>query len=68
MSRTYSIACHDCRIHLWIGQASSGKGHLYSTPENMRAMYDFMVHHEGHRLEYGNNCLPPIDEYEEIEP
>ena len=67
MSRTFSVACKDCRVHLWIGQKSANKGHLYSGQGNLIRLYNFFDEHEGHNLLYGNNCEGEISEFTEIE-
>ena len=55
MSKTYDIACHDCRVVLWIGQESLGSNHrIYSTEEDLRKQRDFFYGHIGHRLEFND--------------
>jgi len=67
MSQTFSIACHDCKKHLWIAQVGhKGRGYLYSTPEHSRAQYLFFMEHRGHRLEFNENCESDIAEYDEV--
>ena len=65
MSRTYSIACKQCKTSLWIGQAGSGnpRGYIYdrSIPDLVKFLWD----HLDHPLEFCN-ALHLID-YKEIE-
>jgi len=68
MSRTFSIACHDCKQHLWIAQSSAGKGHIYIDELRKKALYIFLMAHRGHTLVFDNNCEGVIVDYNEIEP
>lgn len=67
MSQTYSIACRDCKKHLWMAQSSCGEGYVYATPNHCKALYDFLTEHSRHNLTYDNNCDTDISEFEEIE-
>jgi len=66
MSNTYSIACRDCKTHLWIAQRSNTEGRLYSTRENLKSLYNFLHSHKGHHLLYDNN-VDDLEGYIEIE-
>jgi hypothetical protein len=66
MSRTFSIACMQCRVHLWIAQSTCG-GSLYHTPENIEALRKFLFDHVGHPLKFDDNCETDISEMTEIE-
>ena len=50
MSRTYDIACHDCRVVLWIGQDSR----VYYTVGDLKKQREFFYGHIGHRLEFND--------------
>lgn len=55
MGQTYDLACHDCKVRLWIGQtnASSTKPWIYTADAStMKALNEFLVSHLGHRLEF----------------
>jgi hypothetical protein len=66
MSRTYSIACTQCRKHLWIGQASHAEGmRIYSDVRGKQAR--FYVEHEGHPLVFGENCEGPIGDFDGVD-
>ncbi len=67
MSNTYSIACKDCKKHLWIAQGwSIDDGHIYfEDKEVMKKLYKFFFLHKGHNLIFDNNC--DLEDYEEIE-
>ena len=69
MSTTYSIACRDCKTHLWIAQSSCGNGHLYTgEPHTMKALESFLFAHMSHELVFADNCNTEIGDWEEIEP
>lgn len=60
MSRTYVIACHDCRTSLWIGQGANGKtfdenGYIYTTPPAIAGLSKFLKTHQGHHLEFNHD-------------
>jgi hypothetical protein len=66
MSTTYSIACRDCKKHLWIAQGrKDGSGHLYSGAEAIGGLYKFLREHQGHSLIFDENCEGEIGEWEE---
>ena len=67
MSRTFSIACRDCREGLWIAQASAGKGHVYGTREHLDALYQFLMKHQEHALVFDENCESEIGDFSEFE-
>ena len=54
MSRTYSIACRDCKESLWIGQGYGyeyPKAYIYTDePNTMKALSKFLFVHHGHNL------------------
>jgi len=69
MSQTFSIACTQCKKHLWIAQASYDnqfKGHLYSTKRHTEALFIFLMKHRGHPLVFNENCEGDIADFEEI--
>jgi len=70
MSQTFSIACKDCRVHLWIGQGSysdRAAGHLYTAKKYMKGLYSFLREHQKHNLIFDENCEGEIAGYNEIE-
>lgn len=68
MSETYSIACHDCQIMLWIGQSPVGsdlsRGYLYTADPHPKFQRDFFFAHIGHRLEFNASQLFDGDYWE----
>ena len=69
MSRTYSIACRDCKKHVWIAQASCDSHTLYTgMPEVMECLEAFLFEHMGHALVFNDNCNSEVGEWDEIEP
>lgn len=63
MSRTFCIACQDCKIQLWIGQ---DRVPLYwGNTGVMKRLSLFLKAHEDHRLEYC--CDERVEEYLEFE-
>jgi hypothetical protein len=67
MSQTYSIACVDCRKHLWVAQSSCGGPlRVYGGPEYLSALGAFLQEHTGHALKFGNNAEGDIAEMEEV--
>lgn len=67
MSRTYSIACMDCKQSLWIGQASCESKRIYSGNEAiMGELESFLYAHEGHNLKFVNDCEEPVVDFEEF--
>lgn len=51
MSKTFSIGCLDCKLHLWIGQGHDGSISVYSgEPETMNAFVLFLQEHTDHNL------------------
>lgn len=74
MSDTFSIACKDCKEHLWIGQgahdySSGGLAHLhlYTSKKHREALTDFFKTHHEHSLVFFDNCRSYCNEYKEIE-
>ena len=70
MSETYSIACTDCKKHIWIAQGSYSdikNGHIYNSKLYSKALFEFLIDHKGHNLVFDKNCDIPIADYEEIE-
>jgi hypothetical protein len=63
VSTTYDILCHDCKVHLWIGQARR----LYSTPEHVEKLGAFLFQHIGHKLEFRDSYHTP-DDYLDLDP
>lgn len=76
MSRTYEIACHDCKLTLWLGQGpTSGEvvgAYIYKTEDDLRRLQDFLFCHMHHRLEFGDaeaiDGADLLGEYESIYP
>lgn len=66
MSRTFDIACHDCRVKLWIGQAAEGKQYIYQTERDHKRLTDFLYTHQRHRLEFGDDEHMALDDYKSI--
>jgi hypothetical protein len=64
MSRTYDIACDQCKVALWIGQAGSGneRGYIYTDAERLRALNQFLWDHVEHPLVFKVDWL---NEYKE---
>lgn len=55
MSRTFELICHDCKTALWVGQGNEGREYIYSTPEAVTALKDFLFAHQRHKLEFGDD-------------
>ncbi|HEX3560383.1 MAG TPA: hypothetical protein VHU19_14340 [Pyrinomonadaceae bacterium] len=66
MARTYEIACHDCKVRLWIGQGSGEKAYIYSTDRHIKQLRDFLFNHQYHRLEFGDDERLALDDYMEL--
>jgi len=75
MSQTYSIACRDCKEHLWIAQGSYNNkglkknfiGHVYTIKPYRAVIFQFLMKHRGHGLVFDENCEGEIEEFKEIE-
>lgn len=67
MSRTYDIACHDCRVTLWIGQGSGDNAYIYSTVDHLKEQRDFFFAHQRHRLEFGDDEVMGLDDYRRLD-
>lgn len=70
MSSTNSIACRDCRVHLWIGQERRDSKVIYFSADHQKALTDFLYAHKNHSLVFEDNCEGCEDgagEYREIE-
>jgi hypothetical protein len=70
MSQTFSIACKDCKEHLWIAQgsfANKKRGNIYTSDKHKKALYEFFRRHQGHNLIFDENCETEIADYEEVE-
>lgn len=66
MSRTYAIACTQCREQLWIGQSQSPL--YYSEPDRMAQLSRFLVTHRDHPLVYKDDeFLPDYKEFENLD-
>ena len=81
MSHTYALACHDCRVGLWIGQGWARKGitleemhrepaqaKIYTTQEYLDHLRDFLYGHMGHALVFDRSDAEPIWEYADVVP
>lgn len=56
MSESYSIACNDCKVRLWIGQESGGGETLYTGQiETMESLRVFLFEHRYHSLIFDKN-------------
>jgi hypothetical protein len=56
MSDTYDIACHDCKVGLWIGQSGANPWTFYTgEPKMMQHLRLFLWQHRGHRLEFNES-------------
>ena len=67
MSKTFSIACNDCKVHFWISQANHDRGHIYTGEKHAAALHKFLMDHRKHSLVFDENCESDIAEYMEIE-
>ncbi len=72
MSQTFSIACTECKEHLWIAQGwwhvnKPFSGCLYTSPKHKKSLLDFFIKHKGHSLIFDENCESEIGDYKEIE-
>ncbi len=70
MSKTYSIGCARCRVHLWIAQGrSDGEDRsLYvGEPKTMDRLKQFLFTHQGHELRFDENCESELSDWKEIE-
>ena len=67
MSTTHSIACVECKKHLWMAQSSQGSGYVYAGKEQLESLWGFLNAHFGHHLVFGVNSELPIAEYEEVQ-
>lgn len=68
MSRTYDIACTQCRKALWIGQASVGQrsGRIYSgESKTMAALNAFLWEHRDHPLIFTDD--EKLDDYDRVD-
>lgn len=59
MSRTYELGCDECKVTLWIGQATiSGENpYIYKSPEHLQSLQMFLFEHRTHQLRF-------LDEHE----
>lgn len=57
MSRTFSIACMECKKALWIGQAPHGTDspYIHDDEKTQRKLRDFLVLHIGHGLKFDSD-------------
>jgi len=71
MSRTYELACRDCKKTLWIGQGwpdhKTEKPHLYKADKYMKALEKFLFDHQEHNLVFGDDERLETEDYKEIE-
>jgi hypothetical protein len=69
MSRTFNLACAQCKKSIWIGQAGSGeeRGHIYTGDQAvMAALNEFLWDHVGHSLVFCDDTT--LSDHEEIFP
>lgn len=71
MSRTYAIACTQCRKRLWIAQ---GAGYekitrisVYTNEKSINGLTQFLTDHYRHPLIFDDNCESDIAEFDEID-
>ena len=65
MSQTYSIACTQCEVQLWIGQT---RVPLYSgQPNTLAQLARFLIAHEDHPLIYCDDDKLGYDEFEKLD-
>ena len=71
MSRTYSIACSQCKKHLWIAQGSGyhkiTKVTVYNANKYREALENFFIEHYRHPLIFDDNTESLPSDYEEVE-
>jgi len=68
MSRTYSLGCKDCKVHVWIAQASIEiKTLYYGEPKTMELLKQFLFDHQKHNLVFDENCESEIGDWTELE-
>jgi hypothetical protein len=70
MSQTYSIACTQCKCHLWIAQSSVYTDiRVYTKKEYMDALQAFLYEHRKHPLVFDDNCESQMcyERWKEIE-
>jgi hypothetical protein len=73
MSETYDIACHDCGIVLWIGQAPTSseteRGRIYyGSGDSKGLLSKFLYEHIGHRLEFNmSQHFDALHDYQEVD-
>ena len=68
MSRTYAIACTQCKKSLWIGQAGGGSDQVYlylGDGKTDAALEKFLSGHEGHPLVFKDEIF--LDGYSEAD-
>jgi len=73
MSKTFSIACTQCKKQLWIAQ---GHGYPIPTklsfysgePETIEALENFLMDHFKHPLIFDENCESDLMDYEDMTP
>lgn len=72
MSRTYSIACVQCQVHLWIAQGTPTKDeplrscHTYSTPAHIEDQRRFYFEHLDHPLVFAENTSGVLSDFKEV--
>ena len=69
MSRTYEIACLNCRNTLWVGQGwpeTSGV-YLYKNSNAILHLEEFLFRHEGHNLIFGDSEILDLDDFVSVD-
>ncbi len=69
MSKTFSIACINCRESLWIGQKSyspNSVGYIYTGKENLEYLRKFLFDHIEHNLIFKDNESLCVDDYKQL--
>lgn len=69
MSQTFSLACRDCKKHIWIAQGHKGNVTLYTGQKHtMDLLEKFLGQHTDHALLFADNCNDyEVSEMEEVE-
>ena len=67
MSKTYSIACKQCKVHLWIGQGQDKMETLYTNKNTIFSLKLFLNSHRMHELIFDENCDSSIGDFVEID-
>jgi hypothetical protein len=63
LSRTYSLACKDCQVHLWVGQTTGpdAPGIMIYSGADTDHQIEFLRDHAGHPVVFIENCEAILD-------